>query len=228
MAENAAETVAARWPTHFHLQASMEPGGLQDLTTRILSWGQDMKSPERWRVIDGYDGEYWVSSHGRVCSLKGRDPIILKPGDSAGYHSVNLLKNGSQKSTKIHRLVAEAFLENPDGFPTVNHKDGDKLNNRTENLEWTSYSENNRHALYSGLKSQVIAVVAIPVSGAVGYYFPSMSATKNMGFCQGAVSAVCLGKKRTHHGFRWQRIASNMDLEIEQKNPKRAAKNKAA
>lgn len=201
---------------------------MQDLTTRILSWGQDMTSQERWRVIDGYDGEYWVSNHGRVCSLKGRSPIILKPGDSAGYHSVNLLRNGSQKSTKIHRLVAEAFLENPDGLPTVNHKDGEKLNNRTEKLEWTSYSENNRHALYSGLKSQVIAVVAIPVSGAVGYYFPSMSATKSMGFCQGAVSAVCLGKKRTHHGFRWQSIASNMDLEIEQKNPKRAAKNKAA
>ena len=103
---------------------------------------------EIWKDIEGYEGLYEVSSYGRVRSLgqfvnhnfggyayrKGR---ILKPGlGSRGYLSVTLSKNGIQKQYTVHRLVAQAFIENPDNLPQVNHKDEDRTNNNVTNLEW--------------------------------------------------------------------------------------------
>lgn len=109
-------------------------------------------------------------------------------------------------------MVAEAFIENTGSLQTVNHIDGNKQNNRASNLEWATYGDNNLHAHYSGLKGQVIAVLAIPNHSGVGYYFPSMAATKSMGFNQSHVSAVCAGKKKSHHGFRWEIVSPDMEL----------------
>ncbi|WAG77023.1 NUMOD4 motif-containing HNH endonuclease [Metapseudomonas furukawaii] len=169
---------------------------------------------EDWRVIDGYDGIYWISSLGNVCSLKGKHPKLLKPGSSAGYPFVNLLKDGAQISIKIHRLVAEAFLESPLINQVVNHKDGNKQNNRVQNLEWVSYSENNRHAMQTGLRDHIKPVIAIPVRGNVGFYFPSQAHAAEAGFHQGHISAVCLGKLKTHAGFAWHFANADLGKEI--------------
>lgn len=158
---------------------------------------------ESWRPVRGYEGEYEVSDMGRVKSLKGGSGRILKPGRSAGYPFINLLLNGHQRSSKIHRLVAEAFIPNPESLDTVNHIDGDKANNHVDNLEWASYSDNNTHALYAGLKNQIKAVVAIPTRSLVGYWFPSQSRAVMQGFDQSGISGVCRGVKTTHHGYKW-------------------------
>lgn len=109
---------------------------------------------EEWRDIVGYEGIYEVSSLGRVKSLPWdghhKTEIILKPYKMrSGYLQVSLYSNGGgQKRYLIHRLVAMAFLNNPDNLPQVNHIDGNKANNALSNLEWTTVSENNLHACY--------------------------------------------------------------------------------
>ena len=101
---------------------------------------------EIWKYIDGYEGLYKVSNLGRVKSLNYRrsgKERMLKPGNTGdGYLFVILYKNGKIKYFTIHRLVANAFLENPDHKSDVNHKDENKTNNRVDNLEWVTRKEN--------------------------------------------------------------------------------------
>lgn len=112
---------------------------------------------EKWKDVFGYEGLYQVSDAGRVRSLdinrvdklgrklkkKGR---ILKGIEVMGYLKVNLWKGGVMKIHAVHRLVAIAFIPNPEGKPQINHKDGNKENNHVSNLEWCTHSENTRHA----------------------------------------------------------------------------------
>ena len=119
---------------------------------------------EIWKEIKGYKGLYEASSLGRVKVLartsrqkQGRTQTfkerILKPiNQSNGYLKVNLVKDGVQKTCLIHRVVASTFIEG-DNSLTVNHKNGIKTDNRFENLEWVSLSENHKHAFRTGLKS---------------------------------------------------------------------------
>lgn len=110
-----------------------------------------------WKPIEGYEGSYEVSSDGRV---RGLDRIVhrstsprfvrgmeIKPHRSnSGYDFVLLRKDGKQKPFYIHRLVATAFVEKPDGCNVVNHIDEDKLNNQAKNLEWCTHGENMKYA----------------------------------------------------------------------------------
>ena len=104
---------------------------------------------EYWRTIDEYPN-YRISSYGRVYSVK-RD-IILRPGyDEWKYLFVRLYNKHGSSMKKLHRLVAETFIPNPYGKPEVNHIDGNRENNRVDNLEWVTHSENIRHAFATGL-----------------------------------------------------------------------------
>lgn len=121
---------------------------------------------EVWKPVQGYEGIYEVSNLGRVRSLDrvaenrwGTTRPI--PGTirtiavkREGYCFVNLFRKSKGKPMYVHRLVALAFLPNPDNLPQVNHKDGDKLNNALTNLEWCSKSDNCRHAIDHGLYEQ--------------------------------------------------------------------------
>ena len=104
---------------------------------------------EEWKSIPGYEGIYEVSNLGRVRSVERCDRFnrkivskILKPNYVSGYLRVGMYKNKTFKYYLIHRLVAQAFLPNPDNLPQVNHKDEDKSNNRVDNLEWCDRSYN--------------------------------------------------------------------------------------
>lgn len=118
---------------------------------------------EIWKDIAGYEGYYQISNLGRVKSLEriaitkigSKQPVnerILVAGyDTAGYYRVALCKNAKSRTRKVHRLVAQAFIPNPENKKTVNHKNGIKDDNRVENLEWATYKENNDHAIDTGL-----------------------------------------------------------------------------
>ena len=105
-----------------------------------------------YKDIKGYEGLYQVSNLGNVKSIyKHRPDKILKPVMKKGYLMVTLCKNGTTKICSIHRLVAEAFIDNPDNLPVVNHKDGNRSNNKSDNLEWCTQKDNIRHAFNIGL-----------------------------------------------------------------------------
>ena len=95
---------------------------------------------EMWKDIEEYNGEYQVSNLGRVKSFKNNKEKLLKPfftkTNQEGYLVVNLCQNNKRKIKLVHRLVAEAFIPNPNNFPFINHKDEDKTNNNVDNLEW--------------------------------------------------------------------------------------------
>ena len=104
---------------------------------------------EKWKPIKGYE-RYEISSIGNVRNSKtGR---ILKKDKSRNYYEVVLSQQGKTKKYAIHRLVAEHFINNPKNKPQVNHKDGNKLNNNIENLEWVTVSENIKHSYTNGLQ----------------------------------------------------------------------------
>lgn len=93
--------------------------------------------------IKGYAGMYQIASDGRIYSPKGRKATEIT---NTGYERVSLWKDGKGKHFFVHRLVALAFIPNPNGYEYVNHKDGNKRNNNMDNLEWCSASQNMKHA----------------------------------------------------------------------------------
>ena len=101
---------------------------------------------EIWKDIQGYEGKYQVSNLGRVKSLNyhrsGKERILKYLINTRGYLTTMLYKNGIGKNVRINRLVAQAFIENPENLPEVNHIDEDKTNNRVGNLEWCSHEYN--------------------------------------------------------------------------------------
>ena len=107
---------------------------------------------EEWRDIKGYEGLYQISNLGRVHSYYKRD--ILEPKEDKGYLRVGLYKNGKRKPYSIHRLVAEAFIPNPNNYPQVNHKDEDKSNNRVSNLEWCTAKYNINYGTHNKRMSE--------------------------------------------------------------------------
>jgi len=100
---------------------------------------------EQWKVVEGFE-KYVVSNEGRVMSVWKRKMKLLKPFLTVhGYHSVTFYDGVTNSQQKLHRVVAEAFIPNPDNKPTVNHKDGKPLNNVVTNLEWATMAEQNTH-----------------------------------------------------------------------------------
>ena len=185
---------------------------------------------EQWRtaVYDGilYEGLYKVSNLGRILSLNyrntGKAELMNPAEDKDGYLRVNLRKNGEYKTCKVHRLVSETFLENPENLPEVNHKDEDKTNNfvflnedgtvnkEKSNLEWKTHKDNINHGtrnervsktLTNGKKSK--RVLQLSLSGELIKEWPSVSECGRNGFNQGAVAACCRGEIPHYKGFLW-------------------------
>lgn len=164
------------------------------------------KEKEIFREIDGFP-DYEVSNLGRVCSFKGKYPKILKPRkNSCGYLYVILYTGGKGVRKTIHRLVAEAFVPNPENKPEVNHIDEDKKNNVAENLEWVTRRENNNHGTRNRrmAEAQGKAVVQYTTEGVFLAEYPSIKeAGRVTGINKSHICQVCRGKEKTAGGYIW-------------------------
>lgn len=198
---------------------------------------------ELWIPIKGYEGWYEVSNLGNVRSVDRRVDFadgrhanyigqpIKQTKHYHGYWVVNLFKNKKQDSRYVHRLMAEAFILNPENKPNVNHKDRDKTNNQLSNLEWCTQAENLQHAKstepftkaenqnpqndYSEEIETKIMNMHPKNPGTIhqydklGTYIDSYDscrqAARVIGGSDSAISAVVSGKRKSHKGFIWKR-----------------------
>ena len=114
---------------------------------------------EIWKTIEGTGGIYEVSNTGKVrCTnykMTGKTKELTAGEKAGGYLQLRVKIDGKLKTVVVHRLVAEAFIPNPENKPEVNHKDGNKKNNHIDNLEWATRSENIQHAVTAGLRDRV-------------------------------------------------------------------------
>ena len=176
---------------------------------------------EVWRDIEGYEGLYQVSDQGHVKSLErtfidnsGRKQTvkerILKPATTYnGYLFVCLSDGGERKKLRVHRLVCQAFHENPDGKPCVNHIDENKTNNAASNLEWCTYEENNNHgtrnARSAETKSKPVAQYAQD-GELIKVWASTMEVERQAGFSNGNISQSANGKRKQAYGFIWKYV----------------------
>ena len=177
---------------------------------------------EEWKDIKGYEGLYQVSNKGRVRSLK-HDKMIKPIQHSNGYLFVNLHKDGSRIHTSIHRLVANAFIPNPDNKPCVGHKNTIKTDNSIDNLEWCTYLENNNHPITRYRRSKTKKGIP-PSKNTMDALIKKMSkkvyqytidgiflkswnsvreASKNVGTFESNISFCCKHSNRTCKGYKW-------------------------
>lgn len=160
---------------------------------------------EIWRDIEGYPN-YQISNMGRVKSLgnnKTRKEKILKSGkNEKGYLIVNLFKEGKGKSFKVHRLVATAFLPNPNNLPQVNHKDENKTNNRVDNLEYCDSKYNMNYGTRTE-KTQKPILQFSKTGEFIKKWDSAIQVERELGFNQGNISICCKGKLKTAYGYRW-------------------------
>lgn len=181
------------------------------------------------RPVSGYEGYYEVDRFGRVFGVdrvisvddNGRKYKKSIAGNqlkqrvkNKGYKVVYLTKDGITKMAYVHRIVAEAFIPNPDNLPMVNHKDEDKTNNFLENLEWCTAKYNcnygtgvKRHAdKIRGRKSKKrISVIQLSADGKfINRYSSVKDAATSIKGTTGAISAVCNGRRKTAYGYIWE------------------------
>ena len=178
---------------------------------------------EIWKDVAGYEGRYQVSSMGRVKSLArtfidkiGRERYvkerILKPGtDRGGYLRVGLCDGEKRKTLKVHRLVCQAFHENPGNKPQVNHINEIKTDNRASNLEWATARENSNFGTRNeriGKKSAITKskpICQYTLDEKIVKTWASLTEVKRKtGFSQGNISQAANGNRKTAYGFIWK------------------------
>lgn len=171
---------------------------------------------EEWRDIQGYEGMYQVSNEGRVRSMdrtirtstgdrfyKGR---IISGRVTNGYIYFDLYVMGKRKEARANRLVAEAFIPNPNNLPEVNHIDENPSNNKVENLEWVTHKQNMNHGTCQERRARKQSKrVQMISNGVVINEFCSMrEAQRVTGIGCGNISHCCQGKRKYAEGYQWR------------------------
>jgi hypothetical protein len=166
---------------------------------------------EMWLPIQGYEGFYEVSNMGQVRSIlridiRGRERggHILRPGlNTQGYPVVVLCKDGLHKTQRVHRLVAAAFIPNPNNYPHINHINHTRTDARALNLEWCTRSMNMKHCAAHGRASRQRPIIATSLSTGEQIRYPSQCAAAIDGFFHSAISRCIHGGLRQYKGFTW-------------------------
>lgn len=190
---------------------------------------------EIWKPVKDYEGLYEVSNLGKVRALdrkvitkngvvKIRKSREKKQSKCIGYAYIGLTKEGISKTFRVHRLVAQAFIPNPENKEQVNHKDGNKLNNRVDNLEWCTNQENCIHAWKNGLNhtTEKVRKTASETGKRTGKLFGkpvnqydlqgnfirafenAREAGRITGINSNSISAVTRGKLKKTGGYKWE------------------------
>lgn len=162
--------------------------------------------------IKDYEGEYIISSSGEVfCAIDNKRQLKQTPSykivqkDKNGYLRVSLYKNRKAQSKQIHRLVAEAFIENEENKPCINHKNGNKEDNSVNNLEWVTYSENIQHAYDNELRNDRYEVIQYDLSGnEINKFKSELEAFKKTKIKH--INEVTKGKRKQAGGYLWRRV----------------------
>lgn len=172
---------------------------------------------EIWKDVKGYEGIYQVSNTGKLKRVEHKradknyilKEKIMRPSvDKDGYFYVKLRKEGKSKQVFIHRLVAEAFLDNSSKLPTINHKDGMKQNNTVVNLEFCTFSQNTKHAYDNNLIKHFTRKVKCIESGVV--YNSLKEAGNETGIGYKNIWKCCRGILKTSGGYRWEYVESGV------------------
>lgn len=161
-----------------------------------------------WKDIAGYEGLYRIATDGTVMK---RDGTVLKGNvNSYGYRVVSLTKNRVKKDLKLHRLLAMAFIENPDPklCNCVNHIDGNKLNNSLDNLEWCTKGRNNKHARFElEIDWSEKPVAQSTLDGkCVAVWRNASAASEVIGGNAMMISACCKGTSASAYGYKWDYV----------------------
>lgn len=169
---------------------------------------------ETWRKVPFLNETIEVSNFGRIRNIK-TNRMRATPTSKRGYPVFSIKENGKQRLITVHRCVASAFIPNPTNLPQVNHKDGDKTNNKVSNLEWVSSRENMIHARTIGLhvSDGDKAVMQIKDGRTVAIYKSMSEASRVTGINRGNIASVCRnyvtkdGRKHlTAGGYVWKMI----------------------
>ena len=187
---------------------------------------------EKWKDIDEFKGLYQVSNLGNVRSLdaiinckgannidshirKGR--LLKKYKGTTGYYYVNLSKDSKVKLSQVHILVAKAFIPNPEKYKLINHKDGNKLNNAVDNLEWCDYSHNIKEAYRIGLRKNKYKgkygkeaqfskpLLQFSIDGKfIKEWENASQVNRELGYCAENIRSVCKGRRKIANGYKWK------------------------
>lgn len=174
--------------------------------------GRKQNMNENWKSIVGYEGLYEVSDQGRVRSLnwhRGNQVRVLRPGKNPhGYLQVLLSKDGRQKSFYVHRLVAIAFIPNPQSFSEVNHKDENKENNAVQNIEWCDRSYNinygKRNQKVSKAISKPVQQIDFRTGELLATYKSASEAERQTGIRRECIGSVCHNRCKSAGGYFWR------------------------